>query len=574
MEPPMTRVLGWRRRLLGVGIGFAVALGVLLILRVTRSITAPPKVSSGVPTAIEDRLPVDTRVALEEPSVLLDPRDMAPDARSAQLGDESLSLPGRGAPGNPSSHFIWGRIASTDGSPIAGARVGASFTSEERVRVVSDPEGHYLLGPIDAGPWSLAARAANYQSSSFDVEVVGTPTSLRQDFTLRPVSLDGQEIDVHALRPTGEPLFSPLDFLVHGESLAVAMDRRLPRIYFGRSHWTSPTHGAGHFRSLTWQQIEGTDDLPPDLIGRVSLESRGSGWLGIVVGGQVIAQQSFGPETEALQFVVAPQTISTMKLDVSGQLVDSATGLGVGGSVRLSHQRTSGQATETDGAGQFLCEGIYPDQRLFEAKSEGYAPVQLELDLEAGISLDLGTLELDRAGSLGGVVRDPEGEPTGAIVECIPLDPATGALRPQERRGCLALDTDGIYGFNGLAPGRYQVQCNPGDSMRASSPSGVSVPYVVNIESDRRTNLDLSAEAPTVVTLVTGRHPDQKAWARVMDGGGAHIRSYAVGRGAPAIRMRLLPGDYTLRIERVERTAIESRFTVGSDPIRFEASLD
>ncbi|MCG8459791.1 MAG: carboxypeptidase-like regulatory domain-containing protein, partial [Holophagales bacterium] len=175
------------------------------------------------------------------------------------------------------------------------------------------------------------------------------------------------------------------------------------------------------------------------------------------------------------------------------------------------------ERTEADG--RFAVRGL-PEEVSVEllVEADGHLPLRrrarVVLD-ESGNAMDL-RLRLDSAGELEGRVVDPRGWPVaGAVVERAERA-ARGEGAPDLRA---ETDAEGIFRFEGLAPGPIELV--------ARSDDGLSAPRTVTIDADPRSASESDAD-----DLVLELRPAAGLEGRVLDSAGA---------GLAGARLRLEP---------------------------------
>ncbi|MCB9871820.1 MAG: sigma-70 family RNA polymerase sigma factor [Planctomycetes bacterium] len=193
----------------------------------------------------------------------------------------------------------------------------------------------------------------------------------------------------------------------------------------------------------------------------------------------------------------------------------------------------------TDADGRFRLEDLDPAiPHVVLARAPGLGEVWREIVWTAGS--DVGTLELEAAGSLAGVVRDAGGNPLRGTY--VIAEPVGVAQRVAAGRHLCRTDSQGEFRLGGLGPGGYRVVV-PGAGER-------SVPCLEPGEA--RTGLNPVVEALPISGVVTDELGVPVVHAAVVlrsEAPGAHRRILRVtcGKGTfhfPAVA----PGPYTVKV--------------------------
>ena len=110
--------------------------------------------------------------------------------------------------------------------------------------------------------------------------------------------------------------------------------------------------------------------------------------------------------------------------------------------------------------GLFHFEGISADSYTLQIEADGFGPLSKSIKVEKGVALDVGTIALQRAATIRGVVRDQEGQPVqNALVRkqmgAMADNPILSMMLGSNDR--IHSDTDGNFTLTPVAPGRLQL---------------------------------------------------------------------------------------------------------------------
>lgn len=379
---------------------------------------------------------------------------------------------------------LTGTVRAADGSPLYQAVVKIVGGLSSGLTLTAGSGAYTLPGLIPGSNYALQVSAGGYATQTAgSLQVIAQQDTFRDFVLIRSPSTRGSI--------TG----------VIKDSTGATLPFTTVAITAGPGQGRQATAGADGRYALT--------DLDPGDGYALRVEQTGyapQGKAGIRV--------SAGQSTE-VDFQLQSQTLPPGK--IGGTVRDSVTGLALSGvTVTIIQGRSAGLATETDGAGVYLLEGLIPDSTYaLRFTASGYQPAQA-----GGLQVTGGLTTTQNAQLVA------QSTPTGTI---------TGTVRKQGVRG-VAGATVTLFAGPG-APrtattdrrGRYQF-----DNLRVGAGYAVRAEKT-GLQKAERTGIQVKDGQTTTVDLTLGTAGPT--------GGAIHGRVLDLGlQGIPAATVRLLNG--------------------------------
>lgn len=366
---------------------------------------------------------------------------------------------------------ISGKVLDPEGRPIADAQVFAMWMDGDRPRtrgVKTRADGSWKVAGLGEAPLrQLRASARGFASEE---KSGASPGDRNVDFVLKPAGV----VLGRVLLPDGTapPAFR---VKVHEEAGSRQETGFMRRFVMGATDDEVFTDPSGNFR---------LDTVEP---GTVTLEATAEGWAPARKSGITVES---GREVEAGTLVLDPgRTLRGRVLDAKddaplpGAVVSLVTAQGP---MRFGFGATGAPSAFSDLGGVFTIGGL--ESRAYTAVAEhpDFAPYQAQVEIPAEEDPPELVVRLGRGGILTGTVRDAAKQPVeGATIiamrgmmEGTPQDATTGP--------------DGVYRFERLAPGTYQVVRTPSSNRIVI---GLGMRQAV-IREGETTVLDFDEKAP------------------------------------------------------------------------------
>lgn len=346
-----------------------------------------------------------------------------------------------------------GTITDTGGSPVPGANIqlslaamGLQTTMDDSdpttEKTVTGSDGTYAFNNMAVGQYTLTVAADGYGRLTMQQLNITEDDEVNQDLVLEVASAMGGKITSSA----GAPI-----------------EKAVVKVY-------SIANRGTRTQTQTLTEVDGTflvDDIPD---GEYSLRVEADGYKD-----EPWTRASAGDMNVAIQLSPKPK--------VRGRVVDALTGkplttftVNLRQGLANSDMSTKVQGTTkevTDSEGRFEVDAPLPGDYRVEAVAGGYAPSFSEsFRIEEGQELPGITVNVDKGGSISGILVSSNGEPvSGAIVKTnnnhwtgTAFDLSMGeffpgtATKTQTRSG-----SDGSFTISGLTPSTYLIEAEHKD---------------------------------------------------------------------------------------------------------------
>ncbi|MEM7305826.1 MAG: carboxypeptidase-like regulatory domain-containing protein [Planctomycetota bacterium] len=455
------------------------------------------------------------------------------------------------------------RVRDEQGLAVEGVRLRVTRSFRDLAALplaeaTSDAAGHALLAGLAPGEQYVCARHPDFEVhfASFKLPPSGAAEielTLRRGVRLAGAvraatgpALTGARVRVEAFSK-GQSLVIELDCDADGGFTTEAC--------FGQGEALTVTAVAPNFAETS---LRLRIDAEPGGEQQVELELTSSGYT--AVGRAVDASGAAVPG-------------AAVRLTAIGRVARGMDGLTGALAEVTPHAERWRRSDVTDADGRFRLEGLAAEREYVVLLSErGAAPrVAWVPPAEPGAAVDLGDLQLTRAGSLSGTVRDAAGKPrAGELVRAtfetvltadeyeLDLWRPTRWWRPLRTHS----GPDGGFRFDGLAPGSYEVEVGgaPAGSWYVAAgadpgPLDLQVPEGSDATQHTIEGRVSTAEgAPVPKALVALFAPGQLAGAGAEDPE-PEAMTFTDYRGG--FRLRAPEGEYDLRATDLRGVFIE-----------------
>lgn len=335
---------------------------------------------------------------------------------------------------------VRGRTVDGEGTPVAGVEVEALVPvpgdprAQKRLTARSDEDGRFELAGLPAARSLLGFRHPDFRQVDRRVDFDDRRTVDLETVVLAP----GRRAEIVVRGPDGPVTGAVVRDSVTGESFTPRDDGRLV------------IHG-----------------LPLDEARRVEVQA--DGYL------PAAAELTPGaPQPVEVRLERGAGIVVELRDTETGEPVTEARGkLGRGGGFSVVELR--------DPAGRHRMGGLAPGPWKVELDVPGFLPVALDLELDAGELLDLGTVSLDRGASVQGVLLGPAGIPlAGARVATVRPNVLgnLAARRLGDEHETIA-DEEGFFLLSGLDGGDLCLTVSHAAVPDTALPAGEAEPFAV-----------------------------------------------------------------------------------------------
>lgn len=492
-------------------------------------------------------------------------------AAKPRVGERIKTLPG--------ALEIFGRVSEEDGATITRPDASTRTPDElaalsakptiivlarleggsapERARV--DPDGNFTLSGLKAGNWLVAARAIGHVGTERIIELDGKEPRTRADFTLARAKELVVELVVRGAAAGGQARDDALLTRVFAEAallLAHATPDSTTMPYFqdGSALLQDRAFHSREQRGADWvlrERFDVTTAMPRFASLLVSKRVRET----------VLVAQPDRPVVFELDAVEFAQHFA----GVTARVVDAATGAPLAGAEFFVRQPDVGDldaedaaltlqlqrgATDEDGRVElaFLAPGSF-DVTVHAPEHERR---NLNVELTAGETRDLGTIQLDAPLAIRGQVTGAAG--VSLVVEAVALTGTPHAGSPDAAR--TTIGPDGSFELRGIGRGRYLVRLMQPCELAAAP---------VEIDTAKNTPVTLAAQRGAQVTFALNTEHVEGIVIDVLDAHAACVVE-SMRTGSAGRTFVLLAGNYTAIARRGTLKLAEQPFEVAGAP--------
>ena len=515
-----------------------------------------------------------TRLPLAKPLAPApeDPAIRSPAPSKSEGAAQSTASPTTTAPAPPlgPKALVYGTVKDEEGQALVNVLLHTRAPGGDLVHTKTDPDGRYALGPLPEGSWSITTYTEARHCPEFKVQVDGDTTLVRRDIVL-PRQQVVRIVIVTSNGAPAVPLLRSKGLLNGREALTPVATREQPGDMIGLDRttlWEAFGVGAPMPR-YTGPEPRGEADFVP-----LAIHVRGTTWVSLVSHHCVLDSRRVTEDVEEVRFVLDPEDLLALRGNVQATLLDAESGAPVTGKVSIGTRPWFDDAsavTSESGTGAVILGSLSPGRQWWMARAEGYADAKQEIVVPRGGHLDLGPVQLQRPVSLRGLVVDAEGLPVEAILALGTVDPATGSVTPVEG-GRYQSSPDGRFAMEGLVPARYALQVKgvPATPPVPFDPRLRSLPLTIDARSGAPPDVQLVALQTTRVTLPTGKFEEPWPYLKVLTAEGLTADATWLGRWLDNAWIDVLPGEYSLRVQRQDGSHFERPLTVGTKPFQIE----
>ena len=401
-----------------------------------------------------------------------------------------------------------GTVLNSEGEPWAGRMITVqSMPDFSRRRIdTSDGDGAFRVEHLEPGQWQVIA-AGNMMTGELDGSTEGGMNDFLEGMEFAMVDiLDGEETEVVLGKPAEDPVLVRGRVTHDGQAVENSMISFVPES--GAS--------MGQLKMAMTDAQGGYE---------VELEERG----GYLVTVQKVEDMGQQVSVEFQENV--PDEVAEVSADFElplGRITGTVTGpdgdpvkncrvtLGVDGGLKYGSFMGGHYAeSATDDQGRYELEYLRPGRysvsvggvmlggMLGDAGSYG-RKVRSDLRVDEGDTLAGIDFELERPGSLSGLVRTSDG--SGVAEASVFLRDENGQLL--ERISFVTTDASGKFDYSGISPGSYTVMARVSDQVSAPS-------SVIRVRSGERSEANVTIDPGTYLLVTVIDRSDKEVGARV-----------------------------------------------------------
>lgn len=516
----------------------ALVIAFLSVLLITRA--APGRDEEGAETTAA---PVDTAVAGT-------PSTDVTAATTREPRTDKLPVPDAAATADDLGTLLHGKLRTPAGpwSGDASIHLHVGEQSDPLVQAAWNSEASQFAVPgLAAGDYRLVVWVQGYHPFERAVAIPPGVPSLRVDVDLNRNWI----VKVVLLAPDGRPLREALagekDLpQTRGDLVSVIaswspLPPQMPSP--GRNEvWSS----VAEWRSNSQAFFQGLADLPARYAGKLEMREVRDVVVGAVFGTVVLAQAPVAAGEDEVTLTVDPQRLRASTAGVRLQVVDGATGSPLPeAKVTVESSGTVGFPIAVDAEGRHERTNLKPGRYRVRIVGRNGVTRNCSADLEPGHTTDLGTIAMSAPVRIRIRVPELEGadEPRCSL---LPLDQPFGGAEIEPVR----VHVMGAVLTAVVIPGRYRLWVAHGE--RGA---------LVEIDTHRLGDSPIAVTlAPMAVLRIDGTGVDEPVRVELCTDDGTRIDDRFVE--SRSVELRLPPGDYRVRTQRIDGGRSEERVTL------------
>jgi hypothetical protein len=454
-----------------LGAGFALAVRVMMgnagvpgDPRGAMRLGAPPMEAVRRPDITDVRAPAIERAAVEQ-------------LRTSGTATSSNAPPALASPEEGS--LVYGVVMAESGDPIGPAAESArvEFTSRDGAasKARLEASGIYAAPNLHAGEWLMRLSIAGYLPMERRLLLDPHETAVRVDVVLqsalvllvRGVTADGRSL-ADVVRAT--PALMRIDSGLCAVATMEPPGGFLPESPTGDyRRW-----GVGRYSDgLAMPPFGIGGQLPPDAIGRLEILAPLPAFASLVLRGEVLQTLRIEPGATSITFSTETDLVAAHSGGVRVRVIAAESGRSIAGARgSLNETNAFGNTDErvSDEDGLLAWDGELAGVQRLDIEVEGREQWRKRVRIPSGGVAELGTIALDFAAHVQGVVRDATGAPQVAQVAMLPSGP--DGADGQSDMHWEQTDESGEFSFERL--GRRDWEIRVGVDRWAARPVAIS----------------------------------------------------------------------------------------------------
>jgi hypothetical protein len=469
-------------------------------------------------------------------------------------------------------HVVWGTVTESTGTPLtATTSTWVRFVNAAGAVEVAHPdsEGTYSMSGLAEERWYLTAYALGHHTQDTAIDLNGA-VSVRQDFVLAPQP----SVRVKLLAPDGRPFWEVARELglqrFAWEMVAVATREPPQSSFHGVSGSLNNRFGVGSM----WTNGQGDVKLPLEYWGRIDLQVDPPVHVSVLLHHDVIETKLVSSGQDEVSFSLDPADLPLRLGGVELRVVDAATGSPLVAEVSLDGDSASGGNEVTDANGALRLEGRTPGLHKLSVAAPGKGLLRLEVDVPRGGVANLGTVALENATPVRGVVVDEQDRGLVAEVQVVALP------KPGETLGSNSLGnssrSDGSFEIAALPPGLWLLQAKDRKDGRLQGNAAELMSPNVLVDTRQGPVDDLRVKVVRVSRVSVSWSGDDRDDLRLrfFDEQGFLRQTGGFFTAAP-VQIDLLPGTWRLAVvDSSGEIRAKRSFTLGKETLVLELGPD